>query len=279
MLGYALGAQLQTQADQMGYEREMDQYNLTTQQEAQRAQEQQLADRQEQRRSALTNALVSSGGPGYLPDEYELTPRQREFATADTQARIALRTAQAERAGRTGTGTSTTRPDAFALREFGSTLTEERQAQTALARLNSPDTRARAIANATKDIYDPVARTRAVTEVDAALAQAREAAQARLAASQERRAALRPGGTPATAAAPTAPAGSTTPAQPQAVPAPATAAPAASPQAVNPAALPADALANARARASTVNGGRVVVSNQTGRPVVLDRSGAVVERF
>lgn len=226
MLGYALGAQLQSQADQMGYEREMGEYNLTTQQEAQRVQEQQLADRQEQRRSALTNALVSSGGAGYLPEDYELTPRQRELATADTQARIALRTAQAERVGRggtsTGTGTGAARPDPYTLREFGAALTEERQAATALARLNDPNTRARAIATATRDIYDPTARARAVTEVDTALAQAREAAQARIAGIAERRAALRPGSAPAapTATAPTAPA-----TQPQAATEPATAAP------------------------------------------------------
>jgi hypothetical protein len=107
MLGYVLGAQLQRQADQMGYDREMDQYNLTARDEAQRVQEQQAADRQAQRDNAITAALVNRHGAAFAPEGYTLTPEQRRIGTEFANANVALLQSRAERAGRSGTGTGT----------------------------------------------------------------------------------------------------------------------------------------------------------------------------
>jgi hypothetical protein len=106
MLGYVLGAQLQRQADQMGYDREMDQYNLTARDEAQRVQEQQAADRQAQRDNAILTSIINNPpGAAMVPSNYNLTPEQRAFGTRALTAQTDLRVAQAEAARRRGTGT------------------------------------------------------------------------------------------------------------------------------------------------------------------------------
>lgn len=107
MIGYALGAQLQRQADQMGYEAEMADYNLTAQREGERARQELLADRAEQRQAALTNTLVNRMGPAFLPEGYSLTPQQQGLVTQDMEARNALRLAQTQAAQRRGTGGGT----------------------------------------------------------------------------------------------------------------------------------------------------------------------------
>ena len=104
MLGYVLGAQLQRQADQMGYDREMDQYNLTARDEAQRVQEQQAADRQAQRDANIRAALINRHGAVMAPADYNLTPEQRRIGTEFATANVDLLQNRAERAGRTGTG-------------------------------------------------------------------------------------------------------------------------------------------------------------------------------
>ncbi len=291
MLGYVLGAQLQRQADLMNYEGAMNEYNLTAQQEGEQARQEAAALRREQMQHNLTAAAVNSGGPGFLPESYTLTPQQRELAGQDAQARIALRTAQAERANRTGTGTgSATRVDPLVAREYGSLLTEERQVQTALRRLADPAIRANAIARATATIYNPAAREAAIREIDASIAREREAQTARLAELAQRRSGLtgNRGATPPAAQpqqqAPVQGAPGVAPPSGEVVPPPARPVPQAQPQAsgVNPAAVPQDALARAQARRNALRAdgvnAEVVVSNQSGRPVVRLPDGTI-ERF
>lgn len=201
MLGYVLGAQLQRQADQMGYEREMDDYNLTTQQEAQRVQEQAAADRTAQRNNALTAAAVNSGGPGFLPADYQLTDAQRTLANNDAAARIALRTAQAERAGRTGTGTGTTRPDPVAMLDLRGAYAEARQAQTRLDGL--PAARQRALAGVSSLL--PSAQPGAIARINEDFEKQQTNLTARLEALRGRTAqGLRPGTAQAPQATPQA---------------------------------------------------------------------------
>jgi len=289
MLGYVLGAQLQRQADQMGYDREMDQYNLTARDEAQRVQEATAADRQAQRNNAVLTSIINNpAGAAMVPADYNLTPEQRQFGTRALTAQTDLRAAQAAAAERRGTGTGSTRADPFTVREFGAALTDERTIATRLANLSNPATLARAVATATNGIYDLREKARITSEVRGEFERARQATQAELEAARQRRAGLRPGATPQqpatpTAATPAAPAGGQPTAQVDAgSPTPqarTTTAPTAAPQAVNPGSLPAEALAAARAAAGQIPGGQVRVSSQTGRPVVLDKDNNVVQRF
>ena len=209
MLGYVLGAQLQRQADQMGYDREMDQYNLTARDEAQRVQEQQLADRQAQRNNAILTSIINNpAGAAMVPPDYNLTDAQRQFGTRALTAQTDLRVAQAEAAGRRGTGTGTTRPDPVAMAVLRDVQTEARATQARLDNLVGARNRALASINVL-----PNARAGEVARINADYDKQQEALTARLAALRERAAqGLRPNTAQAPQAAPAAPA-ATPPAQ------------------------------------------------------------------
>ena len=152
MLGYALGAQLQRQADQMNYDQDMAEYNLTAQREAERAQQAQLADREAQRRNAITAALVNRHGGVMVPSDYQLTPEQARIARETAEANVNLLENRATAAGRRGTST---RPDPLLVQDIRAIDAQMRAAETGL---NALVGRRAQLERSLANIYDPTER-------------------------------------------------------------------------------------------------------------------------